>query len=210
MPDNATKDGFDVQMQTNHLSHFLLLKELFSLVEKAGEIKGESRVCFHSSIVRVTPPFNLDLQFFQKNGGNLGGDGTWQRYERYHQTKLANASCCYALADKLAAKRDSKVKSLLAHPGYAATKLQASAATNGDLMSYMSSVYNVAQSPEDGALGILKCAVEPTATNGTFYGPYAYFLGMATYGDAVELSRDHELLADSALNKDLVWSASEK
>ncbi|CAE7330811.1 ENV9, partial [Symbiodinium pilosum] len=34
LADEATKDGYDVQMQTNHLSHFLLTKEIFPLLEK--------------------------------------------------------------------------------------------------------------------------------------------------------------------------------
>ena len=36
--DEATKDGYDIQMQTNHLSHFLLVKEIFPLLEKAAAV----------------------------------------------------------------------------------------------------------------------------------------------------------------------------
>eukprot|EP00961_Rhodomonas_salina_P288821 3903034-Rhodomonas_salina.1 len=35
--DTATKDGFDVQMQTNHLSHYLLTKELYPLLNKRAD-----------------------------------------------------------------------------------------------------------------------------------------------------------------------------
>jgi NAD(P)-dependent dehydrogenase (short-subunit alcohol dehydrogenase family) len=38
--DAATADGHDVQMQTNHLSHFLLAKELQPLLEKAAALRG--------------------------------------------------------------------------------------------------------------------------------------------------------------------------
>ena len=50
--DEATKDGYDVQMQTNHLSHFLLTSEVWPLLQKAAELRGEARVVQHSSGAR--------------------------------------------------------------------------------------------------------------------------------------------------------------
>ncbi len=64
-------DGYDIQMQVNHLSHFLLTKELYDLLEKKAESSaGEARIVNHSSIARYGPP--LDAKYLGKNGGNLG------------------------------------------------------------------------------------------------------------------------------------------
>ena len=43
LKDQATIDGFDIQMQTNHLSHFLLTKELMPKIIEASKKKGEAR-----------------------------------------------------------------------------------------------------------------------------------------------------------------------
>ena len=72
-PDVATKDGYDIQMQTNHLSHFLLTRLLFSLLEKKAESKGEARVVNHSSQAAWVPTTRLNERNLGKNGGNLGG-----------------------------------------------------------------------------------------------------------------------------------------
>mmetsp|Transcript_109960 Transcript_109960/g.342837 ORF Transcript_109960/g.342837 Transcript_109960/m.342837 type:complete len:115 (-) Transcript_109960:191-535(-) len=42
--DKATEDGCDVQMQTNHLSHFLLAKLCMPLLETAASLRGEARI----------------------------------------------------------------------------------------------------------------------------------------------------------------------
>lgn len=63
LPDEATKDGYDVQMQTNHLSHFLLSKELYPLLEKAAEARGEARIVNHSSGVSDDNDFLLFIHF---------------------------------------------------------------------------------------------------------------------------------------------------
>ena len=69
LEDMATKDGYDIQMQTNHLSHFLLTKELFPLLQKSDD----GRIVQHSSMARHGGP--LEAKYLEKNGGNLGGNG---------------------------------------------------------------------------------------------------------------------------------------
>lgn len=172
MPDEATKDGYDVQMQTNCLSHFLLTSELFPLI--AGSPDG--RVVNHSSMARLGGP--LEMKYFERRGGDLGGDGTEEentsfsgpRWQRYHQTKLANCAFTYGLAQRLEARDISNVKALVAHPGLAATSLQLTTAEAGGMASDSPLMEN-AQSAEDGALGIIRCCADPDAASGDFYGP---------------------------------------
>ena len=80
LADKATTDGYDIQMQTNHLSHFLLAKELYPVLVKAVELRGEARIVNHSSFARNGPPGTKlttenTYEYLGKNGGNLGGDG---------------------------------------------------------------------------------------------------------------------------------------
>ena len=82
--------GYDTQMQTNHLSHFLLTKELLPLLNKAANSRGEARVVNHSSGARSFPSTPLHAKYLGKNGGNLGGNGNSMlfggaRWQRYHQ-----------------------------------------------------------------------------------------------------------------------------
>lgn len=178
LPDQATKDGYDVQMQTNVLSHFLITKALFPLLKKSEQ----ARIVNHSSMARLGPP--LEMKYFEVNGGDLGGDGTEEennsfrgpRWARYHQTKLANAVFTYALKDKLAAAGISHIIPLVAHPGLALTQLQVTTAEEGG-MEKGSDFMKQAQSAEDGATGIIRAAMDPKAVAGNFYGPTAGWKG---------------------------------
>jgi NAD(P)-dependent dehydrogenase (short-subunit alcohol dehydrogenase family) len=127
LPDQATGDGFDVQMQANHLSHFLLTHEVWPLLEKAAELHGEARVVNHSSGARGKPGQELFAKYLQKNGGSLGGDGFpgLAKWARYRQTKLANLLFTYALHERANARSGNRVKSLCAHPGPTDSGLQA-------------------------------------------------------------------------------------
>jgi len=135
LQDTATSDGYDVQMQTNVLSHFLITKELFPLLKKSKQ----GRIVNHSSMARLGPP--LETRDFEANGGNLGGDGTEEetmsfkgpRWLRYHQTKLANAAFTYGLKSKLEEANITNVIPLLAHPGLALTNLQVTTVEHGGM-----------------------------------------------------------------------------
>ncbi len=175
MRDQATKDGYDVQMQTNCLSHFLLAKELFPLLRRSDD----ARVVNHSSAARMGGP--LESRYFGKNGGNLGGNGTEEentsfsgpRWERYHQTKLANCAFTYGLKQRLEQHGIANVKCLLAHPGLALTSLAATTADSGG-MDANSPIMANAQSAEDGALGIIRACSDKEAASGDFYGPVGW------------------------------------
>ena len=201
--DQATKDGYDVQMQTNVISHFLLTKGLFPLL-KNGE---ESRIINHSSMARLGPP--LEEQYFQAKGGQLGGDGSEEenssfrgpRWARYHQTKLANAAFTYGLKKKLEEANVTKVLALLAHPGLAATNLQVTTSHDGG-MDAQSDFMKQAQSPEDGATGIIRATMDPTSESGDFYGPTEGWNG---YPD--RLTPEEPLYDDSNIN--INWEGCE-
>ena len=208
MPDEATEDGFDTQMQTNHLSHFLLTKELFPLLEKAAEQHGEARVVNHSSMARKGVK-KLEAKYLEANGGNLGGNGasmflSGARWKRYAQTKLANAAFTAALHHRLREK-DSKVKSLVAHPGWANTELQVTTNKAGGMSSWTSLLARwVSQSEEDGTMGILSCAVLPEAECGKFYGPGMGLTASKGEAKAYDLEKQY----DNPETLAMIWEKS--
>ncbi len=209
MQDKATVDGFDIQMQTNHLSHFLLTKELMPCLERAAESRGEARVVNHSSIARFMVS-QLDPKYLEKRGGKLGGDGTRMmlfpqgRWLRYAQTKLANAAFTACLYEKLN-ERESKVKALIAHPGLSSTDLQVTALNDiGSGGWFMTQMMKMSQSQEDGALGIIVCIADPAVQSGDFIGPGAG--KMAVKGPVTIFSL--EPFYDNRETKDILWNKS--
>jgi NAD(P)-dependent dehydrogenase (short-subunit alcohol dehydrogenase family) len=208
MPDTATPDGFDVQMQSNHLSHFLLTAEIWPLLETAATKRGEARVVNHSSGARRGT--TLKAEYFGKNGGNLGGDGFpgIGRWRRYQQSKLANLLFTYALHDHIAAERPafaSKIKSLCAHPGPTDTGLQGKTAKAGGTrlldQFILWNTLRTAQSTEDGTLGIARASCEPGVESLGFYGP----TGAGRGGPAELLPQER-----NAEGEQLLWAESLK
>lgn len=204
LPDVATGDGCDVQMQSNHLSHFLLTSAIWPLLEIAATNRGEARVVNHSSGARSSPAAPLEAIYLGKNGGRLGGD--WfpgmAKWRRYQQSKLANLLFTYALHDRIAEERPafaSKIKSLCAHPGPTDSGLQAKTTTAGGTrlldQLILWRTLKAAQSVEDGALGITRACCEPGVESGGFYGP----AGRAQGGPAELLPPERDAEAERLL-----------
>ena len=215
LKDMPTTDGFDVQMQTNHLSHFLLTKLVFPLLEKASQQRGEARIVNHSSMARLMVK-KLNPKYLEKRGGTLGGDGSrlfifqGGRWERYGQTKLANAAFTACLHERLHDK-NPQIKAMVAHPGVAETDLQATAISDGGAGPSGSTgrwlikqMMRMGQSQQDGALGIIRCMADAEIKSGQFVGPG---MGMtALRGPA--LSYPLEAFYDNPATREILWQKS--
>ncbi|CAE7742489.1 unnamed protein product [Symbiodinium pilosum] len=223
--DKATEDGCDIQMQTNHLSHFLLTYLCLPLLGKAASLRGEARVINHSSCARVIdgPEFGdqrLQEKYLQKNGGNLGGDSNTimrgANFVRYQQSKLANVVFTYALHERLQKQgsKESEVwgKELWMKGLTISEVLGGPPGSGSDVPDAGHHERWGYQSEEDGAVGILRNACDPEAKSGEFYGPLGK--GGATgshdsgeYKGPVGVLKK-EPLADAEA-QDMLWAASE-
>lgn len=193
VPDTRTVDGLDVQMQTNHLSHFLLTKLLMPALNAAAAVRGEARVVQHSSGARMNrskeKDGNLESPYFVVcEPGSLGGDSTPECFMRYHQTKLANTVFTMALHHKLSSV-GSKVKSLCADPGVAATSLaanmtaqhakakevpreqKAKTAKSSEPRPSPTGMIFKPQSAADGACPLMEASFGQSASSGDFFMP---------------------------------------
>lgn len=234
--NKVTKDSYDVQMQTNHLSHFLLTRELFPLLLKGSAKHGDARIVSHSSIARLmTEHQKLEEKYFlqhEDGDGELGGNeeeglmkgGPWFRYQ---QTKLANSVFNHALHDKLRASSDEGCKNVLAiccHPGVSKTNLgdHLNAKANFFQKYIMGPLFNTffSQSSEDGTMGLLKGMMDSKENleSGSLYGPEllmpkkegqppAFLKEMKISGPAVK-NPVMKFETDQE-SKDMLWKASE-
>eukprot|EP00924_Labyrinthula_sp_SR-Ha-C_P007969 snap_masked-scaffold_41-processed-gene-2.55-mRNA-1 protein AED:0.18 eAED:0.19 QI:0/-1/0/1/-1/1/1/0/347 len=187
--NQATEDGYEIQMQTNFLSAALLTKLLLPLLLKRVQFYREKyknektkenkknldavRVVMHSSLARMFPFIKLEKKYFEKDMSVLGDDGQGVndgRYTRYHMSKLACSIFTLAL-DKRFSKNKSGILSVCAHPGVAITEITKTTFEENGLNENLSNVMKDGQSPEDGTMGLLKCMFGKVSS-ATLYGPH--------------------------------------
>jgi len=187
VPERRTKDGFEMQIGTNHLGHFALTNRLLAQIT--------DRVVTVSSTAHRTGSIRLDDLNWQR--------GDYGRWTAYGQSKLANLLFTLELQRRLA-EVGSRVRALAAHPGYAATNLQGH--TGSGLQHRFMSITNrlLAQSDEMGALPTLYAASQDL--------PGASYVGP----DGFQEQRGHPALAKrSAAAQDAetarrLWQLSEE
>jgi NAD(P)-dependent dehydrogenase (short-subunit alcohol dehydrogenase family) len=156
-PRSRTADGFELQFGTNHLGHFALTGLLIDTMEG----RDDARVVTLSSTAHRGGRIAFD---------NLGGDQRYFRWRAYSQSKLANLLFALELERRLRSA-GSTIKSMAAHPGYAATNLQSAAPPLVDRAVMAVSNRLIAQSEDMGALPTLYAATEPGLPGGTYAGP---------------------------------------
>ena len=157
-PHRVTNQGFESQFATNHLGHFALTGLLLSKMLAAPA----PRVVTVSSLMHRGGKIDFD---------DLQSERGYSRWGAYRQSKLANLMFCFEL-QRRATAAGSALLSLAAHPGYAATNLQA-AGTDRFYERWFMAIGNrlFAQSADLGALPTLYAATAPDLPGGTFVGP---------------------------------------
>ncbi len=112
VPFMKTRDGFEMQIGTNHLGHFALTGQLFDRLQATA---GSRIVNVASLAHRWTRALNLDDLNFERSKYN--------KWDAYGKSKLANLTFTFEL-DRRLKKSGSQTIVAAAHPGYAATNLQ--------------------------------------------------------------------------------------
>ena len=186
-PKRTTKDGFELQIGTNHLGHFALTGLLIDRIR--------DRVVTVSSFMHLFGKIDLDDLNWERR--------RYDRWRAYGQSKLANLLFTYELQRRLA-RSGSDVLALAAHPGYASTNLQSHTESLQDrFMSFGNRL--MAQSAEMGALPSLYAATAPGVHAGSYFGP-----------DGFMEQRGHpKVVSSNAASRDqamagALWSMSEQ
>jgi NAD(P)-dependent dehydrogenase (short-subunit alcohol dehydrogenase family) len=185
-PHRTTADGFELQLGTNHLGHFALTGLLLPRIQ--------DRVVTISSGAHRVGRINFD---------DLQSERSYQRWPAYCQSKLANLLFMYELQRRLDVA-GSPVRSVAAHPGYAATNLQSHTESIQDrIMALGNRIF--AQSQERGAWPTLYAATTPDLAGGSYVGP----------GGFLEQRGNPKLVSSSASARDedtarRLWQVSEE
>ncbi len=185
VPYGKTKDGFELQLGTNHLGPFALTVQLIELLLRAPA----ARITSVSSTMHKLGRIDFD---------DLQSEKAYDKSRAYAQSKLANLLFAYELDRRLRTAGAGAISNA-SHPGYTRTNLQQGV----PLFKLLNLV--VAQEPPDGALPSLFAATSPDAKRGEYYGPGRMF---EMWGSPVRVSSNTRS-RDEALAAKL-WTVSEE
>ncbi|KAM0421196.1 hypothetical protein ACHAPT_011088 [Fusarium lateritium] len=110
-PEGRTQDGFETQLGTNHLAHFLLVQFLLPTLQRSSTPEFQSRVVVLSSVAHRDGEVNFQ---------NLNFEGEYDSWKAYAQSKTANLWTSNEIQRRFGPKG---VNSLSVHPGAIMTGL---------------------------------------------------------------------------------------
>lgn len=149
-PYSKTKDGFELQMGTNHFGHFALTLKLLAVIKNTSN----SRIVNVSSNAHKYGNINFDDLNWEKR--------KYSAWKAYGDSKIANLYFTKELARKI---NGDGLKVTAAHPGWTATELQ----RYSGAMSFLNKFFAMPQ--EQGALPTLRAAIDENAQSGDYFGP---------------------------------------
>lgn len=154
-----TKDGFESQLGTNHLGHFLLSGMLFRRIEETS-----GRIVVVSSL-----GYNLGLKRIKFE--DINWENNYTPNAAYSQSKLAQMMFAFELQDRIKS-RALKTQIFVCHPGSSATSLMA---TNGGLVTrfifWLMTKTPIVQTAQKGAYPTVMCSTETNLEQRALYGP---------------------------------------
>ena len=189
-PQTKTVDGFDLQMASNHLGHFLWAGLLLDLVEAA-----EGRIVVISSTVHKSKELDLD---------DFMSDRKYSPSDAYSQSKLSNLMFAFELDRRLKAS-GSKAICIACHPGFSNTQLLSTGPKGLFKLFYKLIGPLMAQPPQNGAIPTVLVAAGIEAKRGGYYGPQRMSEARGPVSDAT--------VADYALDQikqARLWEKSEE
>ena len=189
-PQTMTEDGFDLQLGTNHLGHFLFAGLLFDIIDKET-----GRIAIVSSIAHKYGTIHFDDLMLTKS---------YDPTKAYTQSKLANLLFALELDRKLKTA-NSNVMAIACHPGYSNTQLQSTGPKGFFNLLYKVLNPLLAQGADEGAIPTVLAAAGVEAKAGGYYGPKSMREARGPVSDAIVAGRAR----DEDVAKRL-WEESEK
>ena len=193
-----TKDGFELQLGTNHLGHFALAGLLQS--------KVTDRIVSVSSQAHRLGNFGDGTK--AEIIDRAKGIGSYKPWGAYGASKLANLLFTNELQRRIM-KNNWRFNAFAVHPGYSNTNLQSvspqmrGATAEARVTAAMNTV--IAQSASRGALPTLCAATYSPLVGASYVGPDGFFemRGFPKITRAAGIAYDQELAAN-------LWVASEE
>ena len=185
LPRHETKDGFELQFETNYLSHFALTGLLLPRLLNTPY----SRVVTLTSMARSYAHGRINFD-------DLNGKRSYGRWRAYGQSKLANLLFADELQRRLA-RAGSTTILVAAHPGFARTELQATSMASPGTMSRVLNFVSLpnSQSAQMGVLPQLYAACSFQLRGGERIGPGGLLgsVGIHASNPAMSERRTHTL-----------------
>ena len=191
--ERRTEDGFEMQLGVNHLGHFALTALLLPALLQSDGARVVSVTSTGRHFGRPLDPANPHLH------------GSYDPWRAYGQSKLANLQFALEL-DRRFRAAGTPARSIVVHPGFTSTDLQARSAreTGGPSQRFFhAAVRRVGMTPAQGALSLLRAATDPGAVGGALYTPRWVNWGPPVRRPIFGRSRSREAMA-------ALWAVSER